>query len=47
MHGDDFLFLGDGTALDWCPTMMLEEHEVKIRGRPVMINMTKYHYHIE
>ena len=33
LHGDDYTFLGNDTALDWAMTIMQEEYEVKIRGR--------------
>ena len=33
VHGDDFTFLGDDVALDWCTTVMQEEYDVKNRGR--------------
>ena len=33
VHGDDFTFLGDDVALDWCTTIMQEEYAIKNRGR--------------
>ena len=33
VHGDDFTFLGDDSALDWCTTIMQEEYDIKLRGR--------------
>ena len=33
VHGDDFTFLGDETALNWCTTITQEAYKVKIRGR--------------
>ena len=33
VHGDDFTFLGDDAALDWCTMAMQEEYDVKVRGR--------------
>ena len=33
VHGDDFTFLGNDQALDWCTTIMQEEYDIKLRGR--------------
>ena len=33
VHGDDFTFLGDDVALDWCTTIMQEEYDTGNRGR--------------
>ena len=33
MHGDDFTFLGEDAACDWATTIMMEEYDIKLRGR--------------
>ena len=33
VHGDDFTFLGDDAACDWATTIMMEEYDIKLRGR--------------
>ena len=32
VHRDDFTFLGDHIALDWCTTVMQEEYDIKNNG---------------